>query len=589
MLLIDQFFFFNIYNNIFLIKELNFFFILDKNKLLKYLYLLSIPLLFLYSCTNNHAGKKKKADNLFYDKAFEFREKNMPDSAFFYFNKAKDLFLQQKDTLSAGKCLVNMGIISANKDDYFGAQELSLSAISCFDQKKEDQHSYIHSNYNNLGIATSKLENYTDALKFYDAAIKFSKDSLDARLYLNNKATSYQRIGDYKAALKIYTRILKRATKNKKAYAMALTNLSAAKWQQDSSYNALPDYLKALHIREEEKDMVGLNSSYLHLSDFYAKRITDSALFYAHKMYQVANQLNIADERLAALRRLIRLSPPKATQKYFATYQSLDDSVQTARNNAKNQFALIRFETEKHKADFLRAQSENIQKQNNILRKNFALGILVLFLLAGYWWYRKRKKGLEQEKVIEVKNTEIKYVKKIHDRVANKVYQLMSEVENIPEVNRDTLLDKLESLYNISRDISYDSKELNTGKNYDQELAKMLKSYSGETRQIFIIGNEEELWEGVSPEAKAEVFYIMQELMTNMKKHSQAETVVLKFNRNEMDINISYSDDGIGMKDAIQKNGLMNTENRIKSIRGTITFDNRQEKELEIQLSFPFS
>lgn len=512
----------------------------------------------------------------------------MPDSAFLYFNKAKDLFLQQKDTLSAGKCLVNMGIISANKDDYFGAQELSLSAISYFDEKKEDQYFYIHSNYNNLGISTSMLENYTDALKFYDAAIKFSKGSLDARLYLNNKATIYQKIGDYKAALKIYNHILKSGTKNKKEYARALTNISSTKWQQDPGYNPLPDYLKALHIREEEKDLVDLNSSYSHLSDFYAKKVTDSSLLYAHKMYEVSTRVNSADNRLGALRRLIKLSPSKARQ-YFVTYQKLNDSVQNARSTARNQFALIRYETEKHKADFLKAQSENIQKQNNILRKNFALGILVLFLLGGYWWYRKRKKGLQQEKEIEVKNTEIKYVKKIHDRVANKVYQLLSEVENTPKFDRDILLDKLEVLYNISRDISYDSKELDTGKSYDQDLSKMLKSYSCETIAVFIIGNEEELWEDVSTEAKAEVFYIIQELMTNMKKHSKADTVVLKFSRNEGMMNISYSDNGIGLNNTSKKNGLTNTENRIKSIRGTITFDNIQEKELQIQLSFPFS
>lgn len=571
-----------------MIKALNFFFILDKNKLLKYLCLLSFLTLFFYSCTD-HTRKEKKEDNLFYDKAFEFRQKEMPDSAFLYFNQAKDLFLQQKDSLSAGKCLVNMGIISAGKEDYFGAQELSLNAISYFDQKKEDQYFYIHSNYNNLGIVTSKLLNYADALKFYDAAIEFCRDSLAMHLYLNNKATIYLKIGDYKAALKIYNQILKGGAKNKKQYAMALTNITFARWKQNPNYDPLPDYLKALHIREQEKDLLGLNSSYFHLSDFYAKKRTDSALFYAHKFYQVATTLNSTDSRLGAIRRLIQLSPPKLTQQYFVTYQKLDDSLQNMRNIAKNQFALIRYETEKHKADFLRAQAENIQKQNNILRKNFALGILALFLLAGYWWYRKRKKGLQQEKEIEVKNTEIKYVKKIHDRVANKVYQLMSEVDNTPKVDRDLLLDRLEILYNISRDISYDSKELNTGKSYDQELSKMLKSYSCETIEIFIVGNEEELWEGVSTEAKTEVFYILQELMTNMKKHSRAETVVLKFSRNEGIMNISYADNGIGMNNASKKNGLTNTENRIKSIRGTITFDNTQEKELEIQLSFPFS
>ncbi|AOM79505.1 hypothetical protein BFS30_21485 [Pedobacter steynii] len=543
--------------------------------------------MFFHSCTDR-VKEKKTEDNLFYDLAFEFRDKEMYDSAFFYFNKAKELFLLQKDSLGAGRCLVNMGIISTRKGDYFGGQEISLNALSHFDKKKEDQYFYIHSNFNNLGIATHNLGNYKDALKFYDSAIKFSRDSLDTRLYLNNKGKTYQVIREYGEALKIYNQILKGASKNRKEYARALTNISLTKWLQDSTYNAVPNYLKALQIREEENDLWGQNSSYSHLSDFYAKKQVDSALIYANKMYDVAIKIKSADDRLAALRKLIKLNPPKVAKEYFQAYQNLNDSLQTARNLAKNQFALIRYETEKHKTDFLKAQAENVKKQNNILRQNFALGILASVMLIGYWLYRKRKKELQQEKELEVKNTEIKYVKKIHDRVANKVYQVMSEVENTSHINKENLMDKLEVLYNISRDISYE-RELNTEKNYALQLSKMMKSYSSEIIEIFIIGNEEELWEGVSSEAKTEVFYIMQELMTNMRKHSKAESVVTRFSRSNDTINICYLDNGVGMNNAVKKNGLTNTENRIKSIRGTITFDTTAEKEFEIRLSFPFS
>lgn len=545
--------------------------------------------MFFYSCTDRIREEKPK-DNLYYDLAFEFRDnKKIPDSAFFYFNKAKEVFFQQNDSLGVGRCLVNMGIISTNRGDYFGAQEISLNAISHFDKKKEDQSYYIHSNYNNLGIATHNLGNYKDALKFYDAAIESCKDSVDIRLYLNNKGKTYQMIPDYKEALKIYHQILKGVSKNKKEYARALTNISLTKWLQDSTYNAAPDFLKALHIREEENDFWGQNSSYSHLSDFYAKKQVDSALIYAHKMYAAATKINSADDKLAAIRKLIKLSPPKVAKAYFQTYQNLNDSLQIARNLAKNQFALIRYETEKHKTDFLNAQAENIQKRNNILVQNFILVILALGLVSGYLWYRRRKKMLLQEKELEVKKTELKYVKKIHDRVANKVYHVMSEVENSPEMDRDILLDKLEILYNISRDISYESKELNTAKDYAGQLSEMLQSYSSEFTEVLIVGNEEELWECIDNAGKAELFYILQELMTNMSKHSKAETVILKFQRNDLDINILYSDDGIGMKDVQKKNGLTNTENRIKSIRGTITFDHTLKKGLGINLSFPFS
>lgn len=553
---------------------------------MKYLCLLSSLTIFFYSCTDR-VRHGKKENNIFYDKAYEYREKKEPDSAFFYFNKAKDFFLQQKDSLGAAKCLVNMGIISTDKGDYFGAQEISLNALSYLDEKKEDQYMYIHSNFNNLGIATENLGDYERALKFYDSAISFSKDSLDMRIYLNNKAKIYRELKDYKAALKIYEQILKGAVKSKKEYARVLTNISFTRWLQDPNYNPIPDYLKALHIRKEEKDLFGENSSYSHLADYYAKNETDSALAYANRMYQVAKKLNSADDKLEALQKLIKLSPPKETKQYFVIYRDLEDSLQTVHRAAKNQFALIRYETEKHKADFLKAHAENIQKENDILRKNIGIGVLALVLIAGYLWYRKRKKILYQEKELEVKNTEIKYVKKIHDRVANKVYQVMSEVENTQEVNRDNLLDKLEILYNISRDISYEVKELNMEKDYAQQLAEMIRSYSSESIEVFIVGNEEKLWDCISNTAKAEVFYIIQELMTNMRKHSKAETVVIKFHRSEEDISISYFDNGIGMKDIPKKNGLVNTGTRIKSIGGTITFDTTQDKELKIQLSFP--
>jgi len=527
--------------------------------------------------------------NLFYDKAFVYRDKGIADSAFFYFNKAKDLFVQQKDSLGAAKCLVNMGMISTDKSDFFGAQELSLNALSYFDMKDDSAYTYIRYNFNNLGRATHQLEDYEDAIKFFDSAIQFSKDSSATRIILNNKAKSFEVLKQYSKALKIYDLVLKDTSENKIEYARVLTNISHTKWLQDSNFNAVPNYLKALRIRIEAKDLWGQNSSYSHLSDYYTEKRRDSAFIYALKMYHTAKTLNSGNDQLYALQKLIRVSPITETKKYFDTYQKLNDTLQTARLKAKNQFALIRYNTEKHKADYLKAHAENIQKQNDILRRNIAVGVLAASLIIGYWWYRKRKKGLQQEKELEVKNTEIKYVKKIHDRVANKVYQVMSEVENTQKLDRDTLLDKLEVLYNISRDISYEVQELNMEKNYVQQLSKMLKSYESNAVGITTVGNEDELWEGVSDAAKFEIYYIIQELLTNMRKHSRADSVLLKFHRDDSGITISYLDNGVGMREESKKNGLTNTENRIKLIRGTITFDSTQENEFKIGISFPLS
>jgi hypothetical protein len=61
--------------------------------------------------------------------------------------------------------------------------------------------------------------------------------------------------------------------------------------------------------------------------------------------------VNSPDDRLLALQKLIPLTDEQNSKKYFAEYRQLSDSIQTVGNNAKNQFALIRYETERHKAD----------------------------------------------------------------------------------------------------------------------------------------------------------------------------------------------------------------------------------------------
>ena len=48
-----------------------------------------------------------------------------------------------------------------------------------------------------------------------------------------------------------------------------------------------------------------------------------------------------------------------------------------------------------------------------------------------------------------------------------------------------------------------------------------------------------------------------------------------------------YTDNGIGIKDFSAGNGLRNTENRIESISGLITFDTEPNQGLKVKISFP--
>ncbi|BBQ08135.1 ATP-binding protein [Elizabethkingia anophelis] len=543
----------------------------------------------IVSCTKtkeSNVNKSEKVDNPYYEKAWSYLDKKDPINAFLNFNKAKEIYLKNNDSLGVGKCLMNMGIILTDQGDYFGAQETSLEAMKYLKEDIKADYNYINANYNNLGIASYNLKDYMKALKFYDLAIKFSSDSKDIITYSNNEANTYREQKKYPEALKVYNQILKE-NNNKKSteYSRALTNLAKTKWLQNANYNPVSELKEALNIRLQEQDLWGQNSSYAHLADYYIQKKPDSALIYATKMYGVAKKLKSPDDQIEALQKLIILENPEKSKQYFLTYQKLNDSLQTARSKAKNQFALIRYETEKNKADFQKAQADNVKKQNQILKQYAGLGILGLVLIGGGVWYRRRKKILQQEKELEVKKTELRYSKKVHDVVANGIHRVMTKLENQEHIDKETMLDDLEIVYEKSRDISYDH-EKNNDLSYGEKLTEMLKSYSSDDLQLVIIGNEEMQWDKLNKNTQAEVFYVLQELMTNMKKHSKATRVVIRMSRINEEITIRYTDNGVGCDKLSPKNGIKNTGNRMESIGGTINFDAVSGEGFKAELKF---
>lgn len=542
-------------------------------------------LISIYSCSDKSISDKK-INNTFYDKAYEYRENGKIDSSFLYFYKAKDLFLQQRDSFGAGKCLANLAIIQEIKGDYFGSQETAISAMRYLNTKDTLQHNYLSINFNTLSLTSSKLRNYRSAIDFYKKAINFANDPANRFLYENNLAINYKEEKEYSKAIAIFENLIKNKPIDNST-SKVFDNLAFTKWLKNNRYNPIIEFHNILKIRLKENDHWGLNASYSHLADYYSEKRQDSALFYANKMYSIAKEIKSPDDKIEALQKLISLENPENSRRYFKIYQNLNDSLQTARNKAKNQFALIRYETEKNKADFLKAKAESTERQNKIIVRNIVVISLIIFLIFGYLYYTRRQKRLQQEKLLEVKNTELKYSKKIHDRVANRIYQIMSQVENTEVIDKNALLFGLENIYETTRDISYENKDINENQNFSEQLNNMLDSYSSESVTIIYNGNNENLWEGVNFQTKTETYLILQELMTNMKKHSHADKVFLKFSKENNYINISYTDNGVGIKDHLPKNGLQNMENRINAINGKINFDTETNNLLKINITFP--
>ena len=155
--------------------------------------------------------------------------------------------------------------------------------------------------------------------------------------------------------------------------------------------------------------------------------------------------------------------------------------------------------------------------------------------------------------------------------VANGLYEVISTIENQNDIPKEKILDKLEIMYEKSRDLSYeDHKDIEL----DEKISALIGSFDNNETRIIIIGNDSTFWEDISADTFEELYQVIRELLVNMKKHSKASQVIIRFNKNDMFNEISYSDNGIGISEnKEEKNGFTNIRSRLRKINADMTID----------------
>ena len=190
-----------------------------------------------------------------------------------------------------------------------------------------------------------------------------------------------------------------------------------------------------------------------------------------------------------------------------------------------------------------------------------------------------------------VQDTENRIAKKIHDELANDVFKTMTfaetqDLEN-PE-KKEVLLENLDAIYGKARDISRSNSAIPTDERFEAILQDLINSFNSETVNVILKNSPPLDWNKVNPSAKNAIYRVLQELMVNMKKHSDANLVLLAFSSSSKGIEIKYSDNGKGIaSNDFTKKGLQNAENRILALNGTLTFDNETDKGFKVIIQIP--
>jgi signal transduction histidine kinase len=372
-------------------------------------------------------------------------------------------------------------------------------------------------------------------------------------------------------------------------------NLGYAYFKNNQVEQGLNLLQEALAIRTSNKDTYGSIESYLHLADFYKNTDNNQAKIYALKAYETATLHEGIDDRLEALQFLMSQNREKGINPYTFQFIRLNDSIKKVRNNAKNQFAKIKYDARKANMENIQIKAQRAETLQQLeTEKNqkyllyFVLGVVLTAITALLNYYKNKN---QRERLQATYTTETRIAKKLHDELANDVFYAMTFADTQDLQNpqkKETLLNNLDLIYTRTRNISKENSPIDTGENYEYQLKQMLNSYKTSTTEVILKNGKPIDWLAITPEKKITIQRVLQEFMVNMKKYSQASFVVIGFDLVQNTIKINYSDNGVGFaEELILKNGLQNVENRIHAVNGIVTFETEPNKGFKATISLP--
>nr|WP_262910183.1 tetratricopeptide repeat-containing sensor histidine kinase [Zunongwangia profunda] len=504
--------------------------------------------------------------------------------------KSQNLYLTSKDSLNAGKRLVELGIAQYRLGDFNGSQASQVKALELLDDHIDS--TYAVSIYSNLASSYRQLNDLEEAIDEYKNALVYSKSKNDSLTVLNNIANIYTDLEEYDEALSIFENIITQTDNNYVGYRIK-DNYYFTQWLNDQQLASLDGLELVLMQRLKNNDQIGLMASYDHLTQVYQKEQPIKALNYAEKYYEQAKATNNPTDQIRALKYMITLAPAENAQNYSLRFIQLDDSLIDARSKAKNVFAKIKYDEEQKLEQINSLEKLSAQQQIALLKssnqRNIAifLGILIIGA-SGFVIYYIRQKA-KKKRIREIHKTEARISKRIHDELANDLYRLMTALENLNAPEKLELLDKLEDIYFRTRDISRENLPVKTNQEYSKEVQDMLSQMTPKSAHIYLIGIQEVNWDKISEEAKITIFRVLQELMVNMKKHSKASIISFNFKTENAKLQINYNDNGIGLQvNTLKKGkGLENVENRIESIGGSFNFQSGNQGGFSVELIIP--
>jgi signal transduction histidine kinase len=484
--------------------------------------------------------------------------------------------------------LLDVANIYYQLKDNKSAMEYAIKAQNLAVKNNDDRT--LANAYNTLGVICHETGKSKEAVSYYSKAQKLKNKTGDILGQINtmiNISMIYQENNEYNKALEILDTIvalslqsgsqqsLANAYSNQGVVYTCLNQFEKANASFIKSYNIFSS-IGALNYMVELAKKIGINYERLH--DY-----KNAALFYSN--------LSAMKDSLFQLEMTKNLAEMKT-------------SYETEKKEAEN----IRL-TRENEIQFLKLQTEKKVRQNTVISIISGSVFIILLLLLLFVRFRLRKKAemekkeTEQQKlrfkaVIEAEEKErIRIAKDLHDGLGQllstariNVAGLEGEVKKEDEVLLNNSLRLIDDAVKEVRSISHNMMpatliEFGLIKAV-QNLADRINQAGLMTINLFI-GDVPEKFEQSTEIA---LYRIIQEVLNNMIKHSNARNILIELRKDNSRILLKIKDDGKGfdVKEINRSQGIgwKNIFSRLSIINGNIDIQSQPGAGTVINIDF---
>ncbi|MCF8298184.1 MAG: sensor histidine kinase [Saprospiraceae bacterium] len=535
------------------------------------------------------------ADSLF-SSGIDYFKQGSYNLSLNYFIKSLKLYEKVGERMRIVKCYIEIGKIHARNNNFPKTREYYNNALIISKQYGNDDD--IADAYLALGKLNGQTENYNKALYYF---------KLSHELY--------------------------KKTGNKKKQIHTLHTISLVYNIWEKYYKALEYGFKSLDLANELGTKTDIAQELYNIASIYGDSSENqTAIEYFEKCFVLANELNLKkykrDIYFGFSNAYINLKDYKNAVIYLQKYIKMNDTLfqeTTTRQIAEMQ---EKYETGKKNQE-LKLKDERIRDQNKQAKQQRLIIILVIFGLVltliilviirknlkhkqkSTLIQASQQEEINRQKIIDLLNKQdvsnfnsmMEGQEKERKRIAGELHDNMGSLLATVKLHFGSLEDSIENVEQFKTvnnlldkacdDIRNISHSLDSGVLAKFDLISGLneiKTTLENTKKLKVNISAHGIDSRLNSSIEIILYRIVQELVGNIIKHSNAKDISIELTRHEQNLNLIVEDNGKGFNLADNKGkgiGLKNIQSRIDNLNGNVSIDSRIGKGTIVIIDIP--